>query len=177
MPLPFTLTGIGFDRSDASQLQATYGTGLAPLSQFARGLPFNDPKELLIAFRGANDQQLQTMMSPMVRMLACEVDELPNHRHVSIALERLATMDVVGTRTHYDAFRAILGQLLGANVLGDDDPASFQTVGVLAQTLSRNGIVANLLEQDVALYSYAQEAITSGLADRESLAQRDTQTI
>ena len=169
----FSLLG----KSDASHLLPTYVTGLAPLVEFARDLPFNDPKQLLTVFRTATDEQRQAMMSPMVRMLGCNFDELPDRRHVSLALEHLAAFDVVGTRSKLPNFRALLAQLLGQDTLGDERPANFQTVQSVAQTLSRIGVVVDLLEADIALYALAEEAIDIGLAGIETESGRDTQTM
>ncbi len=164
-------------KSDASRLLAPYTTGLTPLIDFARDLRFNDQKALLTAFRQINDVQRQALMSPMVRMLGCSVDELPTHNHVSLALDHLASLDVVGTRARYPAFRAVLEHLLGGDVLGDEGPTTFQTVDTLAQTLSRIGIVVDLLDCDIALYAYVEEALASGLKGGDELASRDTHTI
>jgi hypothetical protein len=70
----------------------------------------------------------------------------------------------------------MMAQMLGADVLGPEEPASFQTVQVLAQSLSRIGIVADLLELDLALYAFADEAIVTGLEGGADPG-RDTQTI
>ena len=164
-------------KSDASHLAPTYTAGIAPLVDFARDLPFDDPKLLLSAFRQISDEQRQAIASPMVRMLGCGVDEPPAHRHVSFALEHLASMDVVGTRARYEEFYAIMTQYLGVNIFGEEKPAIFETVDVLAQTLSRIGMVVDLLEHDLALYEYADAALAASFEGGNELAARDTQTI
>ena len=164
-------------KPDWSHLVGLYATGLAPLVEFARDLPFNDPKGLLTAFRTLTDEQRVAIQSPMVRMFGCSLEDTPTHHHVSLALDHLAALDLVGTRSRYAAFRAMLAQLLKTDILGPDEPASFQTVAMLAESLSRIGIVADLLEHDVALYGLADEAIAAGLEGRDSFAGRDTQTI
>jgi hypothetical protein len=164
-------------KSGASHLIPTYVTGIAPLIEFARNLPFHDPKGLLTAFRQVTDEQRQCLMSPMVRMLGCNVDELPGQRHVSFALDHLASLDIVGTRTRYDLFRSMVNQFVGASVLCDDSPASFPTVTALAQTLSRIGMIVDLLEHDLQLYAYVDQSIAAGREGQDPLAARDTQTI
>lgn len=113
----------------------------------------------------------------MVRMLGCNFDELPDRRHVSLALEHLAACDVVGTRSRLPNFRALLADLLGEDVLGEESPANFQTVQAVSQTLSQIGVVVDLLEADIALYALAEEAINIGLAGLDTDSGRDTQTI
>lgn len=164
-------------KPDWAPLAPLYATGLTPLIEFARDLPFNDPKGLLTAFRTLTPEQRAALQSPMVRMLGCSLEDTPTRHHVSLALDHLASLDLVGTRSRYAAFRAMLTQLLGTDILGAEQPASFQTVEVLARSLARIGIVADLLEHDVALYELAEEAIVAGLEGRDELAGRDTQTI
>lgn len=164
-------------KSDAAHLIPSFTTGITPLVEFARDLPFADHKALTAAFRAANDLQRQALMSPMTKTFGCNVDELPERRHVSIALENLASMDLVGTRRQFAAFRILLKDLLGADLMGEDDPATFDSVQTFATTLSRIGLVADFLEHDLALYSYAEEAIGSALEGRAGAVERDTQTI
>ena len=164
-------------KPDWAPLAPLYATGLTPLIEFARDLPFNDPKGLLAAFRALTDEQRAAIQSPMVRMLGCTLEDVPTHHHVSLALDHLASLDLVGTRSRYPAFRAMLTQILGTDILGPEVPASFQTVEVLARSLSRIGIVADLLEHDVTLYGLAHEAVVAGLEGHDELADRDTQTI
>ena len=53
-------------------------------------------RAMLAAFRQINEEQRQAIMSPMVRMLGASVEELPNHKHVSLALDHLAAETKVG---------------------------------------------------------------------------------
>jgi len=164
-------------RSKAPSLSAMYTTGVEPLMAFARDLSFNDQKAMTAAFRGMTDEQRQTIMSPMTRMLGCNFDELPQRRHVPIALENLATMDVVGTRAHFSAFKDLFAGILGVNVFGDAGLVDFAAIRPLAASLSRIGIVADLLDHDLALYSYTGKAIETGLEGSDGETGRDTQTI
>jgi hypothetical protein len=164
-------------RSERSNSLTDFTTGLLPLVEFSRDLRFSDPKELLAAFRNSSDDVRQAIMSPMVRMFGCNVDELPGHRNVSLALDHLATLDVVGTLSHYDAFKVMLEHSLGAELLGDERPEQYASVTRLAEHLSQIGIVADLLADDLALYSYVEEAVRKGLRGDTDLAARDTQTI
>jgi hypothetical protein len=164
-------------KSPASALLGIYATGIESLTGFARELPFLDQKALMTAFRSITEEQKQALTSPMTRMFGCNFDEFPERRHVGIALENLASMDVVGTRARFPDFRALLDATLGANVLGKVDPVSFPSIQSFAASLSRIGIVADLLGHDLALYSYVDEAIKIGVDGTDPDQGRDTQTI
>lgn len=164
-------------KSEAAHLAPNFVTGVEPLVDFARDLPLSDHRALLLAFRRLNDDQKLALNSPMVRMLGCNVEETPERRNVSIALDNLASMELVGSRARYEVFNAMLTQLLGADLLGDERPTSFTTVKELAGSLSRIGLVADLLEHDLALYTLADEAIGIGLEGREDEVKRDTQSM
>ncbi|PWB82708.1 MAG: hypothetical protein C3F11_10525 [Methylocystaceae bacterium] len=150
-------------KSDAAYLLPTFITGITPLVDFARDLPFDDQRALIAAFRRATDAQREAMTSPMTRTFGCNVDEFPERRHVSIALENLARMDLVGTRSRFRVFSRLLADLIGADLMGQDEPVTFDTVRTFAATLSRVGPVTDVLEHDLALYSYAEEAMDAAL--------------
>lgn len=164
-------------KSEAAHLLPNFVTGVESLVEFVRDLPLTDPKALLPAFRRLSDEQKLALASPMVRMLGCNVEETPERRHVPIALDNLASMDLVGSRDRYDAFHAMLTQLMGADILGGERPSMFTTVKEFAHSLSRIGLVADLLEHDLALYALANEAIEAGLEGREDEVMRDTQSM
>ncbi len=164
-------------RSEASSLSGLYTAGIEALAIFARDLPFNDQKGMTAAFRGLTDAQRQALMSPMTRVFGCNFDEFPERRHVSIALENLATMDVVGTRSRFGDFNRLLSGVLGADIFGDAGPVSFASIQGLASSLSRIGAVVDLLDHDLALYSYVDEAVAIGLEGKDVQTGRDTHSL
>ncbi|MDR3461021.1 MAG: hypothetical protein P4L76_01750 [Beijerinckiaceae bacterium] len=164
-------------KPETSNLSAMYTTGIESLAAFARGLPLDDQKALTSAFRAVTVEQRQALMSPMTRVFGCDFDESPHRRHLPLALENLATMDVVGTRARFGAFKDLLTGVLGANVLGDSSPTNFAPIQTLAASLSRIGIVADLLEHDLELYSYVNDAVAAGFEDGGLETGRDPQTI
>lgn len=161
-------------KEDAASSLAAYTNGVASLLDFARDLPFNDPRALTQAFRTATEEQRRELASPMTRVFGCDVGEAPNRGNVSIALENLAALDVVGTRERYGVFKEMLAGVAGADVLGDEDPAVFESVRTFAGVLSRIGLVNDILAEDLALYSFVEEAISEGLRNPEGVIQRDT---
>jgi hypothetical protein len=161
-------------KSEVSNLLGMYTNGFQSLLELARDLPLNDQRTMTAAFRSITDEQREAIKSPMTRMLGCNFDESPEHRHVPIALENLATMDVVGTRALFGPFKHLLGGILGVDVLGDATPTCFPSISNLAASLSRIGIVADLLEHDQALFSYVEQAVSVGLAGGEVHSRRET---
>lgn len=160
----------------ATQLLPVYASDTESLIDFARDLPFNDAKGLNAAFRATTERQRHALTSPMTRIFGCDIGELPERRHVSIALENLATFDVVGTRERYGLFKELLADFLSANVLGDETPISFQSIQTVAAALSRIGLVTDLLDNDLALYSFVDEAISTGIEGGDNAVQADGRT-
>lgn len=142
--------------------------GVGNLVDFARDLPFGDPKGLTSAFRGATEQQRRELMSPMTRIFGCDVDEPPRHANVTQAIQRLAGFDVVGARERFSVFRDLLAGALERNILEGEEPVVLQGVHTLARDLSKIGVVSDLLAEDLALYAYVNEAIAEGLAMRRT---------
>ncbi len=164
-------------RPNSNHLLKTFVTGIEPLIDFARDLRVDDPKAVLSAFRSCTDAQRMAFASPMVKTFGCGADEQPDWPHVSLALENLASMDVVGTTASYALFTSLLNEALGAELIREEARETFGAVKELAGVLSRIGLAADLLEHDLALYETTKESIVSAVeGEAEELAPRDTQT-
>lgn len=164
-------------KSDAAHILDMLFSGITPLVDFARDLPLDDSKALLQRFRLATDAQREALVSPMTRTFGCSIGENPERRHVPIALENLASMTLVGVRSQFQTFGSLLAGLIGADIVGDFEPVVHPTIRVLADRLSGISLVSDLLEDDLALYSFAQQSINSVLSDQADVITRDTQTI
>jgi hypothetical protein len=149
--------------SKAAHLLPQFVSDIPALVDFARDISFGDPKALVAKFRASTREQRDAMMSPMTRVFGCGLAELPEHRHVSVALDNLGTVDAVGVRARFADFRSVLSNVLGADVLGHDDLEMFDKVREARDLLSKVGMASDLLENDLNLYSYASEAINTGL--------------
>lgn len=149
-------------KSDSRSLYPVYLTGVTPLVEFARGLPFDDSKGLKRAFREITLEQREALVSPMTRALGCEIGESPRDAHVSRALDNLATMDAVGVRNRFDLFKTLLDNALSADALGDAQPVNFPSTATLAATLRRLRVVEDLIAEDLRLFGLASEAIETG---------------
>jgi hypothetical protein len=148
---------------DAGELSA-YAAGLMPLTDFASAFPFNDARGMDRAFRQAPKEIRNLLNDPLTRMLACNIDEPPKRNHVTLALDNLAGMNAVGTHDRFPDFKLMVAGVVGADIFQDSAPETFQTVKDLAGSLAKLGSVQNLLENDLALYSYVSEALENGLA-------------
>jgi hypothetical protein len=140
-----------------------FATGLLQLADFTQTLDLNDQRSLDMAFRKSDQEKRQNFRDPMTRMHACNPDEKATRNHVTQALENLAGMSVVGKRDRFQDFSGMLEAELGVNVLGDKPLKSSPNVVELAAKLSGLGVVQDLLENDLALYSYFDEAVNLGL--------------
>ena len=151
-------------------------TGLDRCLSFAQELSLNNEKAMLQAFRRLDANQRDLLSNPMTRLFGCEIDEPPLRRHVSVALENLATMDVVGVRSEFTLFQQMLAAAVGADVVGDKPPVTLDLVAELAQKLSRIGVVEDMLDSDRQLYEFVRAAMTSAAENNQSGA-RDAQSI
>jgi hypothetical protein len=149
--------------SKASHLLPQFVSDVPALIDFARDISFSDQKALTAKFRMATPEQREAMTSPMTRVFGCGLEERPEHRHVSTALDNLGSVDVVGVRARFGDFRSLLSNVLGADVIGQDELEMFDKVREARDILAKIGVVSDLLENDLNLYSFASEAVTTGL--------------
>jgi len=99
----------------------------------------------------------------MTRLFACGIGEVPQHAHVSLALENLASIDLVGVRSRFSNFRSVLATMLERDVLGVEKLDAPNNVTEVRGMLAQLGIVSDLLEHDLNLYAHASEAVNAGL--------------
>jgi hypothetical protein len=145
-------------------------TGLAPLTDLVRDVDFVDAEAVTKRLHSIAEPQRKAIENPCVRALACSVDERPQLKHVAVALENLASMDLVGLRSRYEDFRSTFDSLIGAEILGEYSLVEMSWVPAMAANLARIAVVNELLELDLALYEYAKEAVESVIGES---AERD----
>ncbi len=141
-----------------------FATGLHALVDFSRNLDLTNDRQLLEGFRRPTNEAKAALRDPLTRMLACEPDEAAKRIHVTQALDMLSSIDVVGARDRFGEFRTICAGVVGMDMFDGFNPNASPAVRALADRLSRISVVQNLLEHDLALYSYATEAIDLGNA-------------
>ena len=150
-------------KSDAAHLLPTFTIGIEALVPFIQSLDLENDKALALAFKGVKDDARAALSNPMTRIMGCNAGEEAERRHLNLALDNLSAIDIVGLRSQFKTFRDILSVLLGGDIVGDGYIGISSTVEALASRLSRIGSVKNLLEFDLALYSYAEDAVQEGL--------------
>jgi hypothetical protein len=139
--------------------------GLEPLLPLAQEMQFDDQRSMLNAFRRLSAEQKDAIRSPMTKMLGCLPKEDARRTHVGSALENLAGMDVVGTRNRYELFWEMLRAALGFPIGEFTQPATFRQTKDVGEKLARVGVVADLLDMDLALFSFVEEAIQQSTDD------------
>lgn len=160
-------------RSKNRAILESHLSAYLPLISFAEQLDFNDSRSLRSAFRNLAPEQRNAISNPMVKIFACDIDEVPQRRHVGLALEYLASMDIVGTTSNIGVFHAMFNQMLDADIMptvSNEPGLELDGTKELALKLSRISTVTKLIEHDLALYSYVEDAIQEGLAVNEENA-------
>lgn len=136
----------------------------AAFSSFSEILPqiaaidFSEDKSLLMAFRTMPPLVRKALRSPMTRLYGALPDEDIQRRNVSVALDNLAQFSVVGLREHFEQFSCIADARLGTAMFPARGLDSLPATLELSKRLASIGLVMDLLDEDVALYSFAKEA-------------------
>ena len=155
-------------KSNSSALLANFTTGIESIVNFSKSVDMDNDRAIALAFRKMDDETRYEFLSPMTRILGCGAGERPERRHVGMALDSLSQMNLVGTRDRFPAYRGVLSGMMRADIVGEVNMEVSPSVAELAARLSRINIVSDLIEHDLALYSYAQEAIDKGLLGDEN---------
>ncbi|WP_043617265.1 hypothetical protein [Ensifer sp. ZNC0028] len=136
----------------------------AALSSYSEVLPqiaavdFSDDKSLLMAFRTMSPSIRKVFRSPMTRLYGSLPEEDIQRRNVSVALDNLAQFSIVGSREQFEQFAGMVNARLGNIIPPSQTLDELQAALELGKRLSTMGLVLDLLDEDVALYSFAKEA-------------------
>lgn len=156
--------------SDANAHLSQHLTGLEGLEIVARRMDLSNPNSVAEAFSYISEKQLNELSNPIVKLLACGLDEHPTRLHVELALNRLATMDLVGVRSNFAHFKSALTTLISRDILPPSLPKEIDSIAELTRTLREVKVVHSLLKLDVTLYQYAQEAVDRAIRIEQSPA-------
>jgi hypothetical protein len=129
-------------------------------------IEFEDEASLLKAFRKLSAEQHNLLRSPMTASFGCLPEEEVQRRNVTIALDNLARFDLVGIRDRLGDFFLLADALVDVPAFGNTSLEGMPGVPELATKLARIGMIADLLDEDIALYSFASEAVKQALGDR-----------
>ncbi len=150
-----------FELASSHSLSATDedSSELAGLIDIAKATQSNNPVRLEATFDALTENQANVISNPVVRALACGIGDAPTNRHVAVALNNLATMDLVGIYARFDEFKTVLSEILAHEVLAGFEPPDTGGPTPLAAQLSSIRSVRKMLALDLALYNYVEEAI------------------
>jgi hypothetical protein len=131
----------------------------SPLLSVLDGIDFNDDKSILRSFRKLSPEQHNLLRSPMTSALGCLPEEEVQRKSVGIALDNLARFDLVATREQLSEFWLMFDSMIGMPTFADFRLETLPGVPEMRDRLRGIGLVADLLDEDVALYSFASEAV------------------
>lgn len=139
-------------------------SGIEPLIELAAAFDVASEQATVAAFKALTPEHERALANPFVRSLACDFDEAAERKHVGIALDHLASMNLVGLRRRFDTFKSMLQELLGVDLVGDSEPVEVSFVPDIALRLSRIDKVKSLLALDLMLYNLGRDAIRKAVA-------------
>ncbi|WP_426232317.1 hypothetical protein [Pararhizobium sp. DWP3-4] len=154
---------IYLSKQDAQKTSGLFAQAYLPLSNFTEGMDVEDEKSILTAFRRLSADQRRLFRSPATSTLGATPDEELQRRHVTMALDNLAYFDVVGTRQYFNEFVSMIGAVVDGGIFPQTELETIPGVQNLAEKLRRIGLIADLLDEDIALYSFASSAVEMGL--------------
>jgi hypothetical protein len=153
--------------SDADLLRNfPYTPSLFPAVDTVRRLAFDNDADLVRSAERLIDAHFELLMDPMTRSITRVANDAATRLDVTNALTIMSTFDLVGLRERLGTFIEMLNELLGREICEAVDVTTPQAVAELSARLSKSPRVGKLLDNDLALYSYAEEAVRSGAAAR-----------
>ncbi len=135
---------------------------LEPAIALAGRIQFDDPKKLRATMRGLSAEERGALSNPLTAMFGCQMNERPERHHVTVALNNLAQYELVGVVEFFDDFKRILADLLRADATRGVELRGMAITSVVARALAKTSSAVDLLDNDLALYSYVEEAVASG---------------
>ncbi|MVA59453.1 hypothetical protein [Agrobacterium vitis] len=133
------------------------------LLPLVKDMDFGNPKSVLSSLRGLTREQRRLLRSPVTYAFGASPDEELQRRNVSIALDNLAKLNLVGIRPRFEQYVASASYLLGAPIFAGVELKFLPFTGDLAATLAGIGIACDLLDEDIALYSFVREAVEAAI--------------
>jgi hypothetical protein len=150
-------------QSNAPPFAASYMTGLEPLVPVVKKMELADRDSIAAALKSLGSAQREAIANPFIKSIACQLDETAEAKHVSIALDNLASMDLVGVAARFDDFKATLRELIGTDVLGEAALSTVSWVPIIAEHLRRIPSIDGLLAHDLELYTHVSKALDRAL--------------
>ncbi|GJD53290.1 hypothetical protein OPKNFCMD_6065 [Methylobacterium crusticola] len=119
---------------------------------FAAGLDFANPSALRKAFDRIDQTTYNWLSNPLTRDLSCTVPgEMLKSGHWSAAMDTLSRFNVIGHQQFWDAYTAMVSDVVGLSGTPPAERAVPEPVLRLAETLSRVRTTLALVELDINL--------------------------
>lgn len=134
-------------------------TGLHVLGPAVRKMNLDDLKSVDAMVSSLTSKQRAALTNPLVKALACQVDEVPRKHHVEVALTKLASMDLVGVRPYFTQFADALAKLLGRDLLAGAAPKGISWTERLAEKLAGMKAARSLVALDLQVYQLTLGAV------------------
>jgi hypothetical protein len=144
----------------APDFVANHLTGMEAVLPLVSRMNLADDNSLVTTMNGLSEAEHTALSNPFVRLLACARDEVAQDLHVSVALENLANLDLVGVRPKFESFKQELATALGVDLIGREAPAAISNAPAVAEKLARLRSVHRLLALDLKLYHLVEEAVS-----------------
>jgi hypothetical protein len=161
------------NRGEGSQVQNSFSGASSEryreVMQIMRHVDLSSSKSVLGGFRRMTTECRKLFRSPATAALGGTPDAELQRRNVSVALDNLAQFNIVGVRPLFSEFTSMVDECLTAPIMAQEQLEVLPGTLELAEVLSKIGLVADLLDEDIALYSFVTEAVEAGLkiaADR-----------
>jgi hypothetical protein len=136
-----------------------HSEAMGPLVQLAQSVPLEQSDALEAELTKIAAANSASIVNPFVRVLACGPNDRPEQRHVAIALNNLAAMDLVGSAGRLEDFKSILAEMLQENVLEGLSVQRSDELEDLTRRVASMPGVNGFLALDLSLFSHVEEAI------------------
>lgn len=146
-------------------------TGLQPLGSAVRRLNLDKLETIDEMFASLTGKQKEALSNPLVKALACQINEKPKKQHVELALTKLSSMDLVGVKPCYAQFSEALSKLLGRDLLAGAEPPEISWTKRVAERLAGIKAARSLIALDLQVYELAFNAVRRVIEGDTNVAQ------
>lgn len=137
-----------------------------PAVPFAEDLTLDDDRDLKAAFKRIPDEAARILSNPLTRQLTASApDAMPSPSALAAALDVLASARFVGLRRDPAAIAEAAAELTGADPANFVLAGNFAVVERLAARLRETQAADELLEKDLELHYYVEQAARRSATD------------
>lgn len=137
---------------------------LAPAAEHFADVDLTSPKSLRAALKNIDPILARIIKTPLTRQLTTLLpDEEPSRRSIAVGLDIISRFAVIGLRAHPDTFALAFAEFLSIDPASIDRPKQHHAVAEIAGLLREMPHAEALLETDLVIYHFANQAITSNM--------------